>query len=93
MRRYGPNSGPRRAGEDPLPPATSLAVYEWVLKMDDSADRAVAVNAFIRSALQEKAGDRGAALATLRELQDTEQLSSPLRDQVQQAVARLSAVR
>ena len=93
MRRYGPNSAAKRSAEDTLPPATSLAVYEWVLKMDDSADRAVAVNAFIRSALQEKAGDRAAALATLRELQEREPLASPLREQVQQAVARLSAVR
>jgi hypothetical protein len=93
MRRYGPNAGTKRAAEDTLPPATSLAVYEWVLKMDDESDRAVAVNAYIRSALQEKAGDRAAALATLRALQEKEPLSSPLRDQVQQAVARLSAVR
>lgn len=93
MRRYGPNSGTKRAAEDTLPPATSLAVYEWVLKEDDASDRAVGVNAFIRSALQEKAGDRTAALATLRELQEREQLASPLREQVQQAVTRLSAVR
>ena len=59
--------------------------------MDD--DRAVAVNAYIRSALQEKAGDRAAALATLHALQEREPLASPLREQVQQAVTRLSAAR
>jgi hypothetical protein len=93
MRRYGPNAGTRRATEDTLPPATSLAVYEWVLTMDDESDRAVAVNAYIRSALQEKAGDRAAALATLRALQEREPLASPLREQVQQAVTRLSTAR
>jgi hypothetical protein len=93
MRRYGPSSGPKRAAEDPLPPAASLALFEWVLRTDGTSDRSAPVTAFVRSALQEKAGERAAALATLRELQSRDPLSSPLREQVEKAVSRLSATR
>jgi hypothetical protein len=92
-RRHGPSRPARRAADDPLSPSDSLAVYEWVLRTEDAAERSPAVSAFIRSALQEAAGDRAAALATLRELQERERLGSPFREQVQQAVVRLGRTR
>jgi hypothetical protein len=93
MRRYGPSSSTKRAADDPLSAAASLALFEWVLRAEGTSGRSEPVTAFIRSALQEKAGERAAALATLRELQTREPLSSPLREQVEKAVARLSATR
>ena len=91
--RYGPGDATRRAGDDPLAPAASRDVYEWMLQTPGAGERPRVTSAFIRSALQEASGDRAGALQTLRELQERERLSSPVREQVQQAVARLASAR
>jgi hypothetical protein len=90
--RYGPRDTPRRNGDDPLPPAASRALFEWIVRTPGASPRSTFVATFVRSALQDAAGDRAAAVATLRELERTN-LPPSQRDQVTRAITRLTARR
>jgi len=91
--RYGPRDTPRRPGDDLLPPPAAGAVFEWILQTHGTGQRSAVVSAFVRSTLQEAAGERAAALESLRELERTGQLSAPQREQVKRAIARLNSAR
>ena len=90
--RYGPRDTPRRNGDDPLPPATSSALFEWIVQAPGASPRSTFVTAFVRSTLQDGAGNRAAAVETLRELERTD-LTPGQRDQVKRAITRLGARR
>jgi hypothetical protein len=91
--RYGPRDTPRRMNEEPLPPATSSALFEWIIRTPGAGSRSAFVTAFVRSTLLDAAGNRTAALETLHELERTEQLTPAQRAQVKRATMRLSSRR
>ena len=87
--RWGPRAGPRSTPGPSVSAVDLETTYEWILAKSASGQRTPDVSTYVRAMLQEAAGERAAALATLRGLriQDVPPL---YREPVQKAMARLA---
>lgn len=87
--RWGPRAGPPSTPPPSVSAADLETTFEWILTKSASGERTPEVTTYVRAMLQEAAGERAAALATLRGLriQDVPPL---YREPVQKAIARLA---
>jgi hypothetical protein len=86
---WGPRAGPQSTPRPSVPAVDLETTYEWILAKSASGQRTPEVTTYVRAMLQEAAGDRAAALATLRGLRIPD--VPPLyREPVQKAMARLA---
>ena len=90
--------GPRASGAPPSSTSGQAAAaaeleetYEWVVKTSPSAQRSPDEIAYVRAMLQDAAGHREAAMATLRGLQRPD-VAPLIRQQAQKMWTRLGAV-